>query len=208
MHVEHERREQLKITTRPCNYGLSLKPIYMTYISPLLDKRPWYQSCLCHRISQVFTHMNPYVKQQTRHIVTKPNCCSIDPTKQAYHESVESSLNEFMCYNRNKPTFCSLSSLHCTISCKANTNNMIKCCLCSTWYHMKCLKLGENDIGGAWNCPECGRMPSNVKVIDSKIDTLTELVRSLIQTRNEDRKTYRKNFVKLEEENALLQRQN
>ena len=73
---------------------------------------------------------------------------------------------------------------------------------------MKCLKLVENDIGGTWNCPECGRMLSDVKVIDNKIDTLTKLVRSLIQTRNEDREAYRQNFAKLEEENASFRRQN
>ena len=120
-------------------------------------------------------------------------------------EATEASVSDKKSKNEKKNN----TTKYCTSSCKAsNTNNMIKCCLCSTWYHMKCLKLGENDIGGAWNCPECGRMPSDVKVIDSKIDTLTELVRSLIQTRNEDRETYRQNFVKLEEENALLQRQN
>ena len=51
-------------------------------------------------------------------------------------------------------------------------------------------------------------MPSDVKVIDNKIDTLTKLVRSLIQTRNEDREAYRQNFAKLEEENASFSRQN
>ena len=73
---------------------------------------------------------------------------------------------------------------------------------------MKCLKLSENDIGGAWHCPDCGHMPLEVKDMNSKIDTLTDLVRSLIENGNEDWQTNRENVRKLEEENAVLRHQN
>ena len=97
----------------------------------------------------------------------------------------------------------------CTTNCEvSNTQNMTKCCMCSKWYHMKCLKLRENDIGGGWHCPECGRMPSEVKDMNSKIDSLTDLVRSLVENGNEDRQTNRENVCKLEEENAVLRHQN
>ena len=51
-------------------------------------------------------------------------------------------------------------------------------------------------------------MPSEVKDMNSKIDTLTDLVRSLIENGNEERQTNRENVRKLEEENAVLRHQN
>ena len=51
-------------------------------------------------------------------------------------------------------------------------------------------------------------MPLEVKDMNSKIDTLTDLVRSLIENGNEDWQTNRENVRKLEEENAVLRHQN
>ena len=61
---------------------------------------------------------------------------------------------------------------------------------------------------GAWHCLDCGRMPLEVKDMNSKIDTLTDLVRSLIENGNEDRQTNRENVRKLDEENTVLRHQN
>ena len=44
--------------------------------------------------------------------------------------------------------------------------------------------------------------------MNSKIDSLTDLVRSLIENGNEDRQTNRENVRKLEEDNAVLRHQN
>ena len=80
--------------------------------------------------------------------------------------------------------------------------------MCSKWYHMKCLKLSENDIWGAWHRPGCGRMPSEEKNMNIKIDTLRDLERCLVENENEDTQTNRESVGKLEEENAVLRHQN
>ena len=85
---------------------------------------------------------------------------------------------------------------HCLRTCKlTHVKNMIRCCICAHWYHVKCLKLSQDDISGVWPCPDCRSMPSDIKQVDRKIDDMTSLLRDLIQTSGADR-----------EERAILHR--
>ena len=55
--------------------------------------------------------------------------------------------------------------LHCTAECKhggSEKGDMIRCCLCATWYHEVCVDLKEHDRG-VWPCPSCRQLNSRVE---------------------------------------------
>ena len=58
---------------------------------------------------------------------------------------------------------------------------MIRCCICSQWYHEKCVGLTPGDAIGFWSCPNCRSMAGDIRRVDANIIELTTLVSDLTQ---------------------------
>ena len=101
---------------------------------------------------------------------------------------------------------------HCTEGCKVkNSDNMVRCCVCAHWYHMKCLKLSEADISGVWPCFKCRNMARDIRNANDKIDVLTELVQTLVTSmegNSDNLRTIKSQYAQMEDDNKLLKRKN
>ena len=87
----------------------------------------------------------------------------------------------------------------------------VRCCLCGRQFHHECIGFHENDTPLVWTCVHCRNLASDVKSANTKIDTLTSLVRDLIQkhdTTNKDCELIRNDYQRLKEENKQLMEKN
>ena len=61
--------------------------------------------------------------------------------------------------------------------CKVNgQQNWIQCWMCAHWYHMKCLKLSQDDISGVRPCDNCRHVAKDVGSLNDKFDKLFDIV--------------------------------
>ena len=101
---------------------------------------------------------------------------------------------------------------HCTEGCKVkNSDNMVRCCVCAHWYHMKCFKLSEADISGVWPCFKCRNMARDIRSDNDKIVVLTELVQTLVTSmegNSDNLRTIKSQYAQMEDDNKLLKRKN
>ena len=115
---------------------------------------------------------------------------------------------------------------HCIPGCKHRKGkgggDMLRCCLCGKWYHIKCLELTKDEIAGVWPCMTCRHLSDDVRSVNLKIDQLSSdmervlvlLSSSLkeIQKQRDDTlnecSTLRTENVQLREQNAALSREN
>ena len=62
-----------------------------------------------------------------------------------------------------KPVF---ADRHCIDDCKvqglAADLEMVRCCSCARWYHLKCVALPPDELG-VWPCPDCRHLARDVK---------------------------------------------
>ena len=87
----------------------------------------------------------------------------------------------------------------------------VRCCLCGRQFYRECIGFPENDTPLVWTCVHCRNLASDVKSANTKIDTLTSLVRDLIQkhdTTNKDCELIRNDYQRLKEENKQLMEKN
>ena len=66
-------------------------------------------------------------------------------------------------------------------SSQSSDGTPVRCCLCGRQFHRECIEFSENDTPLVWTCVHCRNLASDVKSANTKIDTLTSLVRDLIQ---------------------------
>ena len=63
---------------------------------------------------------------------------------------------------------------HCIPGCKHRKGkgggDMLRCCLCGKWYHIKCLELTKDEIAGVWPCMTCRYLSDDVRSVNLKID--------------------------------------
>ena len=82
----------------------------------------------------------------------------------------------------------------CTESCllgrktgKRKDAEMLRCCLCMNWFHMKCIQKEDPDASttGIWNCFTCRMMPSLISDLVQTVNSLKQEVSSLSLKYNE-----------------------
>ena len=96
-------------------------------------------------------------------------------------------------------------------SSQSSDGTPVRCCLCGRQFHRECIEFSENDTPLVWTCVHCRNLASDVKSANTKIDTLTSLVRDLIQkcdTTNKDCELIRNDYQRLKEENKQLMERN
>ena len=82
---------------------------------------------------------------------------------------------------RNSPK--TKKSAKCMAGCKASTKkgsagNQIQCCLCTHWYHERCVGISPNEKVGFWPCPNCRTISSNIQNLNENMQDLISLVQS------------------------------
>ena len=73
-----------------------------------------------------------------------------------------------------------MANTACVPECKHRGRDkgaMIRCCLCATWFHEKCVNITTDaDRGGIWPCPECRLISLRVVGLVETVNKLTGLV--------------------------------
>ena len=106
-------------------------------------------------------------------------------------------------------------SEYCISSCAVHnqvTNlDMVRCCLCSRWYHLKCVSLPSDEVG-VWPCPKCRNLAQEVKFMKDDIKNLTVTIDKLvkmIKVQNESYDTDKRLLeTKIQTENVTLEKKN
>ena len=73
----------------------------------------------------------------------------------------------------------------CIPGCKSRKgkvagDKLAHCCLCGHRFHTKCLNMKDDDVTTVWTCIACHGMPSNVREMNSKLNTLTSEVERVV----------------------------
>ena len=108
---------------------------------------------------------------------------------------------------------------HCIPGCKHRKGkgggDMLRCCLCGKWYHIKCLELSKDEIAGVWPCLTCQHLSNDVRSANLKIDQLSSdmerilaLLTSSLKEITKQRDDTVNEFSALRTENAQLRGQN
>ena len=67
---------------------------------------------------------------------------------------------------------CSLEA--CLHKGKTATNkavDFVRCCLCASWYHTDCVGVKDDEEIGVWPCMSCRTLPSDVRKLQTTLDT-------------------------------------
>ena len=103
-----------------------------------------------------------------------------------------------------------MSNLHCVPDCKHGrrcTGDMMRCCLCATWYHEDCLGLKEEDRG-VWPCPSCRRLNNRVEEMAKNITALMEMVSQMNQLLHTSSHKHKDEIQKMMEAKTKLEKEN
>ena len=99
----------------------------------------------------------------------------------------------------------------CITGCRHRTRGggeLIRCCLCGKWYHIKCLKLTKEECAGLWPCSECRNIAGDVKIVKNNVQTLVLTVQKLVDSHSRELIDLRDRCDKLEQDNITLLAQN
>ena len=99
----------------------------------------------------------------------------------------------------------------CITGCRHRTRGggeLIRCCLCGKWYHIKCLKLTKEECAGLWPCSECRNIAGDVKTVKNNMQTLVLTVQKLVDSHSRELIDLRNRCDKLEQDNITLLAQN
>ena len=102
----------------------------------------------------------------------------------------------------------------CVVQNQATNLDMVHCCLCARWYHLKCVSLPSDEVG-VWPCPNCRNLAREVKSTKDDIKNLTVTIDKLvkmIKDQNEnyetDKRLLETKIQTLEKENVTLEKKN
>ena len=66
---------------------------------------------------------------------------------------------------------------HCIPGCKHRKGrgggDMVRCCLCMAWYHIKCLEISNDETLGFWSCFVCRHLGDDLRTTNEKLDSLS-----------------------------------
>ena len=110
------------------------------------------------------------------------------------------------CYHRHRGRSGSTESMHRRL--QTYGGDLIRCCFCGKWYHVKCLKLSTDEIGGVWPCFDCRTLSSDLKRTQSYIITLMDQVQHLVDSHDKEIKQLRYRHEHLEKCNKELKEKN
>ena len=107
---------------------------------------------------------------------------------------------------------------HCTAQCPYREDavnlEMVRCCLCSKWYHLECVSLPPEEMG-VWPCPECRNLVRDVKQTKSVLNKLMEHMNTVMATLNNqtevlnlDKSQLQNKLSQIENENEILRVRN
>ena len=107
---------------------------------------------------------------------------------------------------------------HCTAQCPYRENavnlEMVRCCLCSKWYHLVCVALPPEEMG-VWPCPECRHLARDVRQTKDVLHTLMEHMNTIMDTQknqcevlNLEKSQLLNELSRLENENETLRARN
>ena len=133
------------------------------------------------------------------------------PTEDDGHEVNDSSIAHGTALVPEEPAF---SESHCIADCQAwvlaTDLEMVRCCLCARWYHLKCVALPPDELG-VWPCPDCRHLAREVKSAKEDIQKLVTAINDLtnvlsIQSEHYQTEKFNLNMTitSLEKENATL----
>ena len=102
----------------------------------------------------------------------------------------------------------------CTVQDQAANLDMVRCCLCARWYHLKCVSLPSDEVG-VWPCPNCrniaGEVQStkhDIKNLTVTIDKLTEMMKVQSENYQAVKRLLETKIHNLEKENTTLEEKN
>ena len=96
-----------------------------------------------------------------------------------------------------------MSDVHCLEKgCKfgrkdTSDDDMLRCCLCCTWFHLKCVNLSSEERG-VWPCPKCRKISKNITALDTKLDLLLNTVKQSMDSMKALEAKYRATETELE----------
>ena len=85
----------------------------------------------------------------------------VDPNAGS-HSSETSSTNQTSVKSSSDPSSPAITGNAspdlCISGCRRGTlggGEMIRCCICGKWFHIKCLRLSQDECAGVWPCYDC-----------------------------------------------------
>ena len=95
----------------------------------------------------------------------------------------------------------------CISGCRHRTRGggeLIRCCICGKWFHIKCLRLSQDECAGVWPCHECRTIAQDLKCTKASMQTLTLLVQKLVDSHSQELADLKSRCNKLENDNVTL----
>lgn len=77
---------------------------------------------------------------------------------------------------------------------------LLRCMLCSRWYHAICVGVPEDETAGAWTCPNCREIFFGISILHREVFTLTNMSENILQ----EIKTYRRAVASKEEQDSAM----
>ena len=99
----------------------------------------------------------------------------------------------------------------CISGCRHGTRGggeMIRCCTCGKWFHIKCLRLSQDECAGVWPCYDCRTIAQDLKSTKENVQTLTLLVQKLVYSHSRELEDLRSRCNRLENDNVTLSTKN
>ena len=96
---------------------------------------------------------------------------------------------------------------HCIPGCKHRKGrgggDMVRCCLCMAWYHIKCLEISNDETLGFWSCFVCRHLGDDLRTTNEKLDLSSEMERAVTLFTRTLRETQQERDVAVNEVSAL-----
>ena len=95
----------------------------------------------------------------------------------------------------------------CISGCRHRTRGggeLIRCCICGKWFHIKCLRLSQDECAGVWPYHECRTIAQALKCTKASVQTLTLLVQKQVASHSQELADLKSRCKKLENNNVTL----
>ena len=139
----------------------------------------------------------------------------VDPPNAGSHSSETCSTNQTSVKSSSDPSSPAVTGNAtpnlCIPGCRHGTRGggeMIRCCICGKWFHIKCLRLSQDECAGVWPCYDCRTIAQDLKSTNENVQTLTLLVQKLVNSHSRELADLRSRCDKLENDNVTLSTKN
>ena len=139
----------------------------------------------------------------------------VDPPNASSHNSETCSTNQTSVKSSSDPSSPAVTGNAtpdlCISGCRHGTRGggeMIRCCICGKWFHIKCLRLSQDECAGVWPCYDCRKIAQDLKSTKENVQTLTLLLQKLVDSHSRELEDLRSRCNKLENDNVTLSTKN